>query len=116
MPEMDRYFKLMVEHKTSDLHLCVGCKPMFRKDGSIVPLKNDDVLTPERTEGLAREIMPPRNIEEFDRDNDTDFAYELEGVGRYRVNIFRDNKGVGLVARLIPSDVLTFEQLNSPEV
>jgi twitching motility protein PilT len=60
------------------------------------------------------EIMPERNKEEFDGSNDTDFAYELAGEARYRVNVFRDHKGVGGVFRLIPSKVLTFEQLNSP--
>ncbi|MBI2425155.1 MAG: type IV pilus twitching motility protein PilT [Candidatus Hydrogenedentes bacterium] len=115
MAEMDRFFKLMVEHGTSDLHLCTGCKPMFRKDGSIVPLRNDDVLTAERAEQLLFEIVPEKNRKEFDACNDTDFAYELEGFGRYRANIFRDHKGVGGVFRLIPSEILTFEQLNLPK-
>jgi twitching motility protein PilT len=114
MAEMDRYFKLMVEHNTSDLHLCTGCKPMFRKDGAIVPLKNDEVLTPERAEALLFEICPEKNLEEFRDTNDTDFAYELEGYGRYRSNLFRDHKGVGGVFRLIPSEILTFEQLKLP--
>jgi len=115
MAEMDRYFKLMVEHGTSDLHLCTGCKPMFRKDGSILPLKNDEELTGERAEQLLFEIAPPENLEEFKNCNDTDFAYELPGVGRFRSNLFRDHKGVGGVFRLIPSEVLTFEQLKLPE-
>jgi twitching motility protein PilT len=116
MAEMDRYFKLMVEYGTSDLHLCTGCKPMFRKDGSIVPLKNAEPLTNEQCANLLFEIMPDKNKEEFRDTNDTDFAYELAGAGRYRMNIFRDNRGMGAVARLIPSEVLTFEQLKSPEV
>ena len=116
MAEMDRYFKLMVEHKTSDLHLCTGCRPMFRKDGSIVPLKTAEPMTSEQVSALLFEIMPERNKEEFRKCSDTDFAYELSGVGRYRMNIFRDNKGVGGVARLIPSEVLTLEQLNTPDV
>jgi twitching motility protein PilT len=115
MAEIDRYFKLMVEHGTSDLHYCTGCKPMFRKDGSMVPLRADEVITPERAEQVLFEITPQKNLEEFKACNDTDFAYELEGYGRYRANIFRDHKGVGGVFRLIPSEILTFEQLNLPE-
>ncbi len=115
MAEMDRYFKLMVEHGTSDLHFCTGCKPMFRKDGSILPLKNDDEISPEHAEAMLFEITPPDNLEEFKQCNDTDFAYELPGIGRYRANLFRDHKGIGGVFRLIPSEVLTFEQLNLPE-
>ncbi len=114
MAEIDKYFRLMVEHGTSDLHLCTGCKPMFRKDGSIVPLKADEELTSERAEKLLFEITPEKNLQEFKDSHDTDFAYELEGAGRYRANIFRDHKGVGGVFRLIPSEILTFEQLNLP--
>ena len=115
MAEIDKYFKLMVEHGTSDLHVSVGCKPMFRKDGVIVPLRAEEPLTPERSEQLLFEITPEKNLEEFRQTNDTDFAYELEGFGRYRANLFRDHKGVGGVFRLIPSEILTFEQLKLPE-
>jgi len=87
---------------------------MFRKDGSIVPLKADEELTAERAEQLLFEITPEKNLQEFKDSHDTDFAYELEGAGRYRANIFRDHKGVGGVFRLIPSEILTFEQLNLP--
>lgn len=114
MAEMDKYFKLMVEHNTSDLHYCSGCRPMFRKDGTIVPLKTAEALTPEQAERDLFEITPEKNIKEFKECNDTDFAYELEGYGRFRANIFRDNKGIGGVFRLIPSKILTFEQLNLP--
>ncbi len=114
MAEIDKYFRLMVEHGTSDLHLCTGCKPMFRKDGSIVPLKADEEVTAERAEQLLFEITPEKNRKEFNDTNDTDFAYALEGYGRFRANIFRDHKGVGGVFRLIPSEILTFEQLKLP--
>ncbi len=115
MAEIDRYFKLMVEHNASDLHLSTDCKPMFRKDGSILPLKNDEPLDSRGIKGLLYEIMPRPNEEEFNEKNDTDFAYELEGAGRYRCNIFRDHKGIGGVFRLIPTEILTAEQLNLPK-
>jgi twitching motility protein PilT len=115
MAEMDKYFKIMAEQNTSDLHFCTGCQPMFRKDGTIVPLKAAEVLTAEDAERALYEITPEKNLKEFKECHDTDFAYELEGCGRYRANIFRDHKGVGGVFRLIPSEVLTFEQLNLPE-
>ncbi len=114
MAEIDKYFKLMVEHGISDLHLCTGCRPMFRKDGTMMPLKADDEITAERAEELLFEITPEKNLQEFKDTHDTDFAYELEGAGRYRANIFRDHKGPGGVFRLIPSEILTFEQLNLP--
>ncbi len=115
MAQIDRYFQLMVEHNASDLHLSTGCKPMFRKDGSILPLKNDESLTDVRANEIIYEFMPKVNEEEFNATNDTDFAYELEGYGRYRCNIFRDNRGIGGVFRLIPSEILTVEQLGLPK-
>jgi len=115
MAEIDRYLRLMVEYKTSDIHLSTGCKPMFRKDGTMVPLKNDEILTNERNQELLFEIAPQLNRDQFEQTNDTDFAYELENVGRYRVNIFRDHKGVCGVMRLIPSEIMSVEQLNLPK-
>jgi len=114
MAEIDKYFRIMAEQNTSDLHLCTGCKPIFRKDGTIVPLRNDAELTSERVEQLVFEITPEKNLEEFRQINDTDFSHELEGCGRFRVNIFRDQKGVCAVFRLIPAEILTFEQLKLP--
>lgn len=115
MAEIDRYFRLMVEHGASDLHLCTDCKPMFRKDGSILPLKNDEPVDAQRARTILYEIMPPENETEFNSVNDTDFAYELEDVGRLRCNIFRDHKGMGGVFRLIPTKILTAEQLGLPK-
>ena len=116
MAEIDKYFKLMAEHNTSDLHYCTGCKPMFRKDGSIMPLKADADITAEQARKVLFEITPEKNQKEFDQCHDTDFAYELEGVGRFRANLFLDHKGICGVFRLIPSEVLTFDQLKSPPV
>lgn len=115
MAEMDKYFMLMVEHGASDLHMCTGCKPILRKDGSIVALRNAENLDAQAAKALLYEIMPPKNEQEFNETNDTDFAYELEGYGRFRCNIFRDHKGIGGVFRLIPSKILTVEQLGLPE-
>ena len=114
MAEMDKYLMMMVEHGASDLHFCTGCKPMFRKDGSIVRLR-DDEITQQRAKTMLYEIMPKRNEEEYNQTFDTDFAYELSEYGRFRVNVYRDQKGICGVFRLIPSKVLSFEQLQLPE-
>jgi twitching motility protein PilT len=114
MAEIDKYLKMMVEHGASDLHLCTGCKPIFRKDGSIVRLREDEVDL-QHARALLYEIMPKRNEQEFNESHDTDFAYALEGCGRYRVNIYLDHKGICGVFRLIPSQILTLEQLKLPD-
>ena len=114
MAEIDKYLKMMVEHGASDLHLCTGSKPIFRKDGTIMRLREDE-LDLQHTRTMIYEIMPKRNEDEFNETHDTDFAYALEGYGRYRVNVFMDHHGICAVFRLIPSQILTVEQLKLPE-
>lgn len=115
MAQIDKYFKLVVEHKASDLHISTGAKPSLRKDGAMVAFRNEEILDAQTAKTLLYEIMPKDKEEEFNTLNDTDFAYELEGAGRFRCNIFRDHKGVGGVFRLIPTEILTCEQLSLPE-
>jgi twitching motility protein PilT len=115
MAQIDQYLQLMVEHEASDLHFCAGCKPILRKDGSIVSLKNGGPMEADAVQQVLYEIMPEENQQQFEQANDTDFAYELEGFGRFRSNVFRDHKGPGGVFRLIPTDILTCEQLALPE-
>ncbi len=114
MAEIDRYLELMVEHGASDLHFCTGSKPAFRKDGSIVRLREDEIDA-QKANTLLYEIMPKKNEDEFKETNDTDFAYELPGVARFRVNYYRDHRGMCGVFRQIPTKILTMEQLGLPE-
>ncbi len=114
MAEIDKYLKALVEHKGSDLHLSTGCKPIIRKDGSIVAMRSEEPLDEHATKRILFEIMPQLNEQEFNGCMDTDFAYSLEGYGRFRVNCFMDHKGMGGVFRVIPETILTVEQLGLP--
>jgi twitching motility protein PilT len=73
-----------------------------------------DPLKPEDTERLFAEIMPEPNRREFEEDRDTDFAYEIPGVARFRVNIYHDRQGAAGAFRLIPTEVMTAEDLGLP--
>ena len=109
---MDNLFKLMAEVGASDLHLSVSMPPMIRKDGKMQKLEcREQVLTPDAMRELLTSIMPDKNQEEFARRNDSDFAYEIPGLARFRANIFMDRKGMGGVFRIIPTKILTAEQL-----
>lgn len=109
---MDALFCKMADLGASDLHLSVSMPPMMRVDGKIKPLEESgDALTPDMMRSLLSSIMPPKNQEEFARRHDTDFAYEIEGLARFRCNVFMDRKGMGGVFRIIPSKILTAEQL-----
>ncbi|MEJ7849275.1 MAG: type IV pilus twitching motility protein PilT [Pyrinomonadaceae bacterium] len=109
---MDALFHKMNEAGASDLHLSVSMAPMVRKDGKMAALEsNESVLTPETMRELLTSIMPERNRNEFAERKDTDFAYEIHGLARFRCNVFMDRKGMGGVFRIIPTKILTAEQL-----
>jgi twitching motility protein PilT len=117
-PEIDVLFHLMYEAKASDLHLSVGTTPLVRKDGVMQPLDPEaPVLDPDAVIRLLDPITPEKNQQEFSERHDTDFAYEIPGLARFRANIFMDRKGRGAVFRVIPSQILTAEQLGlSPAI
>ena len=111
-PEIDVLFRLMCEAGASDLHLSVGTPPLIRKDGGIQPLDAAaPALDPAAVVRLLDPIMPEKNKQEFSERHDTDFAYEIAGLARFRANVFMDRKGRGGVFRVIPSDILTAEKL-----
>ncbi len=112
---MDELFRLLKEMEASDLHMSSNEKPMVRVHGLMKKLEQFERNTPERLKELLWQIAPQRNRDEWERDHDTDFAYEVEGVARFRCNFFQDRHGVGAVFRLIPSQVLTAQQLNLPQ-
>jgi len=110
--EFDELLYTMVDMKASDIHMSVGSPPMLRHDGEIKPLAaGRAVLTAADTERILFSIVPERNREEFKRRNDTDFAYEVPGLARFRCNLFRDRKGVGGAFRQIPSKIMTAEEM-----
>ena len=109
---IDRLFRLMVEVKASDLHLSSGMPALVRKDGHMQPLEADAAaMTPANVEALLDPIMPEPNRAEFERRHDTDFAYEIRGLARFRANVFLDRKGRGAVFRVIPEKIMTAEDL-----
>jgi twitching motility protein PilT len=114
--KMDAFFYKMAELKSSDLHLSVSMPPMVRKDGRIQVLnENEPILEPDAMRELLTSIMPAKNQEEFAYRHDTDFAYEIGDLARFRANIFMDRKGMGGVFRIIPSKILTAEDLGLSE-
>jgi twitching motility protein PilT len=110
--ELDELFYTIVEMKASDLHMSVGSPPNIRHDGEIKPLPGRAVLSAADTERILFPIVPERNKEEFKKRNDTDFAYEIPGLARFRCNLFRDRKGVGGCFRQIPSKIMTAEDMS----
>jgi twitching motility protein PilT len=109
---MDKLFYAMCETGASDLHMCVSMPPMLRKDGEVTPLDpSQPPLGADEMRSLLTSIMPQKNRDEFEARHDTDFAYEIAGLARFRANIFMDRKGWGGVFRVIPNEILTAEKL-----
>ena len=114
MARLDAFFRKMVEIEASDLHLTTGIVPYFRLHGDMMPVSGAQGWTAEQMREVLFEITPERNRKQFDEEHDTDFAYEIEGLARFRANLFMEKNGPGGVFRLIPSEILTTDMLGLP--
>ncbi len=100
----------LVKSGSSDLHLRVGEPPIFRTGGDLVRIRGN-ALTPAELDLLVLSIMPELNRGEWKETGDTDFAYEITGLARFRVNAARDRRGPVAVFRVIPAKVVTVEEM-----
>ena len=100
----------------SDLHLSAGSHPIIRVSGALVPLVQEDVLSPSDTEAMLKEILPEGKWEDFMRDQAVDFSHEHDDKNRFRVNGYIVQGHVTVAMRLIPHVIRTFADLNLPPV
>ena len=107
---LDALLRAMVEKGASDLHLRCGEPPILRLHGEMHRL-DEPALEPLWLDAMLRSIMPERNRREYSDTNDTDYAYELEGIARFRANALKDRRGPAAVFRQIPATVVTVEQM-----
>jgi len=110
-PEINALLRRMFEMGASDLHLTSTHKPLIRLHGDMQDLPGQTAITPERLKKIIHSIMPAHNAAQFEEFNDTDFAYEIEDLARFRVNVFMDRFGIGAVFRQIPMEIVTAEKL-----
>ena len=114
MQKIDRFLKLMNDRGASDLHLTVGRPPMLRASGSMEQVRFRVLSEGDFTE-MMQAVTPERLWNDYTRTGDVDFSYEIPGMARYRVNLFRQQRGAGAVFRIIPSKIMTVGQLGLPE-
>ena len=114
--ELNEILQIALRGGASDIHLKAGLPPMFRVDGSLVPLKDARRLPPEEIARMAFSIMNDYQKEKFKQTNELDLAYGVPGLGRFRVNVFQQRGTIGAVLRVIPFKILTCEQLMLPKV
>lgn len=116
MAKIEKLFQILQQQGGSDLHLSPGNPPLIRVSGQLKPAISQ-VLNHEQCRGLLYEIMSDTLRSEFEERQDLDFAYESSAVdARFRANIFMGRLGTSAVFRLIPTDILTVEQLGLPQV
>ncbi len=108
--EMEGLLRLLVEAGASDLHLRAGQPPMLRREGVLVR-EPGDPIPGERLEPLLVSLMSPRDVAEYRETGDIDWAYEIEGLARFRCNAGRDRHGPMAVFRVIPTSVRTAEEM-----
>ncbi len=117
MHRIDTFLELVVQQKGSDLHLISGQPPRIRLHGTLYEVKYRE-LTADETSGLLLDIMPDHVRREWESPScyGVDFAYEIPGMSRFRINVLRHLNGVGAVIRTIPSELMSMEDLGLPPI
>ncbi|MGA1980611.1 MAG: type IV pilus twitching motility protein PilT [Sedimentisphaerales bacterium] len=112
---MDRLLQACVAQGGSDIHLTTGRAPVLRIDGTLRSLETK-VLEPDDTVALMKSIAPERNQQELQEEGGTDFGFAYGDVARFRVSVFRQRGDIAVVLRLIPTKILTFEEIGLPKI
>lgn len=113
-PDLNEILKLAIKGNASDIHLKAGLPPLFRVDGSLLPVRDANRVKPADTRRMASEIMGAEEKKRFNEHLDLDLSYGIPGVGRFRVNVFQQRGNIGLVFRVIPYKVRPLDELHLP--
>ena len=115
MAIIDTYFRELKNKGASDLHMVIGFPPLLRLHGELKPT-DQPVLTPDSNRDILFEILDPEQQAYLEKNRDFDMAYELGDEARFRCNFFYQQRGISAVFRIIPTTILTLEQLQLPPV
>jgi twitching motility protein PilT len=114
--QIDDLLKAASAKGASDLHLKVGAYPMMRVSGALIPISEDARLTNDDTLAMGSAIMSADQRDRFTKTQEVDLAYSVRGLGRFRCNIFQQRGTMGLVLRVIPTKILSIDDLLLPPV
>jgi twitching motility protein PilT len=115
VPRIDSFLRLVAEQGASDLHFHAGNVPIIRHEGELMPLPFR-MLSEVETSRFLLELLGEEQRAQFEKTQEADLVYSIEGVARFRVNIFVQSHGLGAVFRVIPNKVPTLDELNLPPV
>jgi twitching motility protein PilT len=114
MARLDRWLTYLRKQGGSDLHLAAGLEPRLRLHGDLRAIPEQAALSDEALRSLLVELPTSAQWEAYEKSGDLDFAYGIEGVGRFRANYFRQDRGAGAVFRLIPEKIVPLSALSLP--
>lgn len=112
---MEDLLRVTTERRASDLHLNAGLPPQLRIDGELIFLESEP-LTPKAVQDLAYSILTKEQLETFERTKELDLSFGIEGLSRFRINIFQQRGSTGVAIRRIPFEIPSFEELGLPEI
>jgi twitching motility protein PilT len=112
---IDRLLETCIRTGASDIHIHVGRPPVLRIDGRLRSLETKS-LEPEDTSAIMKSVTPERNQQELQEEGGTDYGFAFGDKGRFRVSVFRQKGNVSMVLRLIPSKILTFDEIGLPPI
>lgn len=111
--EMENFLRMTAKYGASDIHIKAGASPYLRMDGTIRSL-DTETLTGDKIKGLVYSILSDEQIETFEATGNLDFAYSVTGVGRFRVNLFRQRGSISAAMRRVNTEIPAFADLNLP--
>lgn len=105
----------LIEMKGSDLHISVGCSPIYRVNGVLINIGNEK-LSPEDTENLVKQVTNEEQIKEINEIGDFDMSYAIQNLGRFRVNIFKQRGSYSIAIRAVQMEIPSLKEINMPEI
>lgn len=111
---MEQLLKLVVKKGASDLHITAGATPQLRIDGKLTKA-DDQILIAERTKQLAYSLLSQEAIKEFEKNLELDMSFGIEGLSRFRLNVYQQRGAVGMAVRRIPYEIMSLQECGLPE-
>ena len=113
MVTLEELLRVMMERKSSDLHVTAGSSPRIRVDGALIPTEYD-MMDSETCQKLIYSLLDTEQIAKFESEKELDMSFGISGIGRFRVNVFYQRGAVGTAIRVIPYEIASFEKLGVP--
>ncbi len=107
---------LMIERGASDLHITTGTHPQIRLHGKLTPLSQFEMLTPQDTQRLAYSVLNEGQKQKFEEENELDLSFGIQGLARFRCNVYRQRGAVAAAIRVIPVKIRGFDELGLPAI